>query len=41
MTELITKTVDLSLEILKVKLVLSEFFGLFIMEMEIPVRMYD
>ena len=41
MTELITKTVDLSLETLKAKSVLSEFFGLFILEMERPVRMYD
>jgi len=40
MTELVTKTVDLSLEILKAKLVLSEFFGLFIVEVERPVRMY-
>lgn len=41
MTELTTKTVDLSLEILKAKLVLSEFFDLLIVEMERPVRMCD
>lgn len=41
MTELITKTVDFSLEILKAKSVLSEFFGLFIVEMERPIMMYD
>lgn len=39
-TEPITVTMDLSLKILKVKLVLSEFFALFIVELERPVRIY-